>query len=71
MTKGLHVHHIIPYRMFDRHEDANHPDNLVTLCDVHHRQIEAQDKWAKAGSTIIRMNPGGAAWELARQRGMI
>lgn len=70
-TERLHVHHVVPFRMFASHEQANHPDNLVTLCDVHHRQVEARHKWVRAGESIIQMNAGGAAWELARERGLI
>lgn len=37
---GLEVHHIKPRREFENPEDANYLDNLVTLCDKHHREIE-------------------------------
>ncbi|MBM4399097.1 MAG: DEAD/DEAH box helicase [Candidatus Cloacimonetes bacterium] len=36
------VHHIIPFRKFDKAEHANHPDNLVTLCPRCHRLAEQQ-----------------------------
>jgi DEAD/DEAH box helicase domain-containing protein len=36
------VHHIIPFRKFDKAEQANHPENLVTLCARCHRLAEQQ-----------------------------
>jgi len=36
------VHHIIPFRKFDNTSQANHPDNLVTLCARCHRLAEQQ-----------------------------
>lgn len=42
-TENPHdVHHIIPFRKFDNLEQANHPDNLVTLCARCHRLAEQQ-----------------------------
>lgn len=70
-TKGLHVHHGVPFRLFDEHEQANHPSNLVTLCAVCHRKEEARHKWVKVGASALRFEPGGYAWELARSKGMI
>jgi hypothetical protein len=71
-AERLHVHHKVPFRMFERVEDANDPDNLITLCAPCHRRIEAEHKWVRLGSGhIIQMNAGGAAWQLARERGMI
>lgn len=37
---GLHVHHIVPFRTFDRAEKANRVDNLVTLCFECHQEVE-------------------------------
>lgn len=36
----LHVHHKIPFRMFEDPGTANHPSNLVTLCPACHRKAE-------------------------------
>lgn len=38
--EGLHVHHIVRVRAFDRPEDANFLENLITLCDEHHLEWE-------------------------------
>jgi len=38
--RGLHVHHIVPLRKFDDVEEANQPDNLVTLCASCHSELE-------------------------------
>ena len=70
-TKGLHVHHITPYRMFNDETQANHPSNLETLCGRCHRTKEAKFKWAKVGPSILQLPAGGYAWELARAKGMI
>lgn len=35
-TKGIHIHHIIPYRL----SADNSVDNLIPLCRKHHKQIE-------------------------------
>lgn len=37
---GLHVHHIIPLREFDDPEEANFPENLITLCKSCHSKLE-------------------------------
>ena len=36
----LDVHHIIPFRRFEDPGEANHPDNLVSLCPRCHRLAE-------------------------------
>lgn len=37
----LHVHHILPYRLFNGdHEVANRLDNLITLCYRCHKRVE-------------------------------
>ena len=43
--KGHNVHHIIPFREFgrERYTDANQLDNLITLCDKCHLEVE----WGK------------------------
>lgn len=40
--RELDVHHIRPFREFGlaRHEEANHLDNLVSLCDRCHKAVE-------------------------------
>jgi len=42
--RKLHVHHIIPLREFENHEQANDKDNLRTLCDEHHRRVEVESR---------------------------
>lgn len=39
----LHVHHKLPIRTFNEPEDANYPENLVTVCQTHHNEIESKD----------------------------
>jgi len=39
-VKEHHVHHKIPFRMFDTAEQANQPANLITLCNSCHRKVE-------------------------------
>ena len=39
-TKEHHVHHKIPFRMFDNAEQANQLANLITLCTSCHRKAE-------------------------------
>ena len=41
-SDDVHVHHIIPFRKFgiENHEQANQLDNLVCLCQSHHRRWE-------------------------------
>ncbi len=38
--KAHHVHHKIPFRMFDSAEQANQLANLITVCNSCHRKIE-------------------------------
>jgi 5-methylcytosine-specific restriction endonuclease McrA len=40
--RGLHVHHITPFRKFglEEHQAANHLDNLLTVCATCHHKIE-------------------------------
>lgn len=44
--EGLNVHHIVRVRAFDRPEDANFLENLITLCDEHH------DEWERSSPDI-------------------
>lgn len=39
-AKAHHVHHKIPFRMFDTIEQANQLSNLITVCNSCHRKIE-------------------------------
>ena len=72
-TEKLHVHHVVPFRMFAGPDEANVYSNLVTLCPPCHRRADAQFKWVRLpdSGTVISMNACGAAWELARERGII
>ena len=38
--KEHHVHHKIPFRMFESSEQANRLENLITLCNSCHRKVE-------------------------------
>ena len=38
--KAHHVHHKIPFKMFDSAEQANQLSNLITLCNSCHRKVE-------------------------------
>lgn len=74
----LHVHHVIPGRLFASTEDANDLNNLVTLCEACHRREEARSRWAPIGPGIgdpdggaLKFNPGGVAWQLAKQAGLL
>lgn len=40
--RKLDVHHIIPFRYFDNHKNANGLENLVLLCPEHHSELDAQ-----------------------------
>lgn len=77
-TQHLHVHHALPGRLFASSEAANGLDNLVTLCDSCHRREEARSRWITIGPGIgdpeggaIRFTPGGVAWTLAKQAGLL
>lgn len=49
----LHVHHIIPFRMFDTHDEANQMENLISLCPPCHRRADAASRWQKVNGTIV------------------
>lgn len=63
-SEDLHVHHKIPFRMFDDHETANNHNNLITLCAPCHRKEDAARKWIKIGGVIVSMSP--ETWSLYR-----
>ena len=54
----LHVHHKVPFRTFYAAEEANRPENLVTLCPTCHRFAEQNVK--------IRSGLGGFAYLFAQ-----
>lgn len=72
-TNNLHVHHIIPFRMFLDHEQANAEANLIALCSPCHRKEESRAKWVltQESGSVLRFKSGGVAWNMARERGMI
>ncbi len=55
------VHHIVPFRKFDQAEQANHPDNLVTLCPRCHRlaeqQVRIQSGLAAVSYILVNLAP--------------
>lgn len=69
----LHVHHIVPFRMFEDADTANRDSNLVSLCPPCHRRIDARHKWVRLPQSggVLMMAARGYAWELARSKGMI
>ncbi len=64
----LHVHHIIPFRMFDDYKEANAHDNLITLCAPCHRVEDSKSKWARVGNTITEFISGSKEWLEFRQQ---
>jgi DEAD/DEAH box helicase domain-containing protein len=40
IEKSHHVHHKIPFRMFESVEQANQLSNLITLCNACHKRVE-------------------------------
>lgn len=42
IADNLDVHHIIPFRKFDAPEEANDPDNLISLCPRCHHLAEVR-----------------------------
>lgn len=69
----LHIHHVLPFRLFDSPADANDETNLVALCPPCHRREDARHKWAKVPDDggILLFSAGGAAWQLAKERGLV
>jgi len=59
--KAFDVHHIVPFRKFDKAEQANHPDNLVTLCPRCHRlaeqQVHIQSGLAAVSYLLVNLAP--------------
>lgn len=52
VEESPHVHHIIPVRTFDNANDAHYKENLVTLCEGCHPEIESLERKAQ----IERLN---------------
>lgn len=52
--KQLHVHHVVPERLFDDSESAHKEENLVTLCSMCH------GAWEKEIRAILDGRP---AWD--------
>ena len=67
----LHVHHRIPFRLFDDHEIANADWNLIALCPPCHRKEDAKSKWVNVGGGVLQFSANSAAWCLARERGLV
>lgn len=77
-TDHLHVHHIIPGRLFSCTEYANDLDNLITLCESCHRREEAKAWWQTIGGGIgdpeggaLQFTPNGVAWKMAKRAGLL
>lgn len=73
VSGSLHVHHKIPFRMFDDPDDANGDDNLTTLCPPCHRREDAASKWVRLPESggALCFASGGVAWQLAREKEMV
>lgn len=55
-AKQLHVHHIIPERLFSDKANPHQPENLVTLCSMCH------GAWEKEFRAMLKSRP---AWDEA------
>lgn len=67
----LHVHHNIPFRVFESYEVANSDWNLISLCPPCHRKEDARHKWVNIAGGVLQFEAGGEAWRLARERGLV
>jgi len=70
-TSGLHVHHRIPWRLWEDKDAANELCNLETLCESCHRPVECATKWVSVDGGVIAFRAGGAAAALAAEKGML
>jgi DEAD/DEAH box helicase domain-containing protein len=56
-----HVHHLIPFRRFSTAEEANAPENLVTLCSRCHRlaeqNVQIQSGISALGYLLVNLSP--------------
>lgn len=59
----LHVHHKIPFRLFDSYLEANDLSNLITLCPTCHREAEAEFQRSERAN----QNPSPLAQPIPRQ----
>src|SRR6202035_4038317 len=68
----LHIHHVVPFRMFDCEGEANADSNLVALCPPCHRKEDAKHKWVKIdnGGGALCFMAGSVGWQMAREKGM-
>ncbi len=66
----LHVHHIIPFRLFEDINIANNENNLITLCASCHRKEEAKYKWINFDGGALKFSSDGYAWNLAKEKKM-
>ncbi|NUB91108.1 HNH endonuclease [Haloterrigena sp. SYSU A121-1] len=57
LDSSLEVHHIIPVRIFSQASNANHLENLVTVCRDHHILIEG---WFTIPHSIYQNYIGGS-----------
>jgi DEAD/DEAH box helicase domain-containing protein len=59
--KPFDVHHIVPFRKFEKAELANHPENLITLCARCHRlaeqQVHIQSGMAALSYLLVNLAP--------------
>lgn len=56
--KTLHVHHKIPFRLFNTFESANELLNLITVCNSCHRKLETDfwnNNWDKINAPIPKI----------------
>jgi 5-methylcytosine-specific restriction endonuclease McrA len=67
----LHVHHVLPFRLFEDKDAANAESNLVALCPPCHRREDARSKWVPVGGGVLHFANSSEAWKLARERGMV
>lgn len=58
--KAHHVHHKIPFRMFDSSKQANQLANLITLCNSCHRKVETAVR-VKSGLAGLAFTLGNLA----------
>ena len=58
LGKKLHVHHIVPYRLFPLGREANRLDNLISLCPACHARTEAEGLDALPLFSKIRRQSG-------------
>ena len=70
-TERLHVHHKVPFRMFDDPDVANEETNLIALCPPCHRKEDAKYKWIKIDENVLRFDAGDPEWEVIKIKELI